>query len=177
MRIGTPKRSAARILLTCCVLLLLALPIGCSESGPEATVSLAVDREIKQGDMFAVEVRIDTKTACRGAQCVLSFDPALMRCDEVIEGGFFKDWASANGGSTLLVPLSLSIDNAKGRVPATDAAGVVVLGCGQEGVQGEGVLLSYHFTALADGTAEPTLSDVVVIDVSGNAIPEVEVKN
>jgi len=177
MRIGTLGRSAARILLIGCVLLLLALPIGCSESGPKATVSLAVDREIKQGDMFAVEVRIDTKTACRGAQCVLSFDPSLMRCDEVIEGGFFKDWASANGGSTLRMPLSPSIDNSQGRVPATGTGGVAIMGGGQGGVQGEGVLFSYHFTALADGTAEPTLSDVVVIDASGNAIPEVEVKN
>ncbi len=177
MRIGTLGRSAARILLIGCVLLLLALPIGCSESGPKATVSLAVDREIKQGDMFAVEVRIDTKTACRGAQCVLSFDPSLMRCDEVIEGGFFKDWASANGGSTLRMPLSPSIDNSQGRVPATGTGGVAIMGGGQGGVQGEGVLFSYHFTALADGTAEPTLSDVVVVDASGNAIPEVEVKN
>jgi hypothetical protein len=38
-------------------------------------------------------------------------------------------------------------------------------------------LFTYHFTALADGTASPTLSDVVVVDVSGEAIPEVEVNN
>ena len=177
MRRGTTRRRVAGILLVVFVLALTATPIGCSESGPKATVSLAVDREIKQGDMFAVEVRIDTKTACRGAQCVLSFDPALMRCDEVIEGSYFKEWASANGGSTLMVPLTLSIDNAQGRVPATGAAGVAVANGGQGGVRGEGVLLSYHFTALADGTAEPTLSDVVVIDVSGNAVPEVEVES
>ncbi len=177
MRRGTTRSRVVGILLITVVLALTVAPIACSESGPKATVSLAVDREIKQGHMFAVEVRIDTKTACRGAQCVLSFDPALMRCDEVIEGSFFKDWASANGGSTLLMPLSPSIDNNQGRVPAAGAAGIAIMGGGQGGVQGEGVLFSYHFTALADGTAEPTLSDVVVIDVSGNAIPEVEVKN
>jgi hypothetical protein len=177
MRVGVITKSIAVVFIMALVLAVVALPSACSESGSKATVSLAIDRDIKQGDMFAVEVRIDTKTACRGAQCVLSFDPALMRCDEVIEGGFFKDWASANGGSTLLMPLSPSIDNNQGRVPATGAAGIAVLGCGQEGVKGEGVLLSYHFTALADGTASPTLSEVVLIDVTGNAIPEVEVNN
>ena len=177
MRRGTTRSRVAGILLITIVLVLTVVPIACAESGPKATISLAVDREIKQGDMFAVEVRIDTDTACRGAQCALSFDPSLMRCDEVIEGGFFKDWASANGGSTLRMPLSPSIDNSQGRFPATGTGGVAIMGGGQGGVQGEGVLFSYHFTALADGTAEPTLSDVVVIDASGQAIAEVEVKN
>jgi hypothetical protein len=175
MRIGTLGRSAARILLIGCVLVLLALPIGCSESSPKATISLAVDRDVKQGDMFAVEVRIDTDTACRGAQFELSFDPALMRCDGVVEGGFFKDWANANGAVTLVYPESQTIDNNQGHV---STMGFVVMGAGAAGgVEGSGVLASYHFTALADGTAEPTLSNVVVSDASGNAIPEVEVKN
>ena len=38
-------------------------PCGLLGIWAKATVSLAVDREIKQGDMFAVEVRIDTETA------------------------------------------------------------------------------------------------------------------
>lgn len=177
MRVGRTTRGMVVVFLTALVMAVMALPAACSESGAKTTVSLAVDRDIKQGDKFAVEVRISTDVACRGAQCVLTFDPALMKCDEVIEGNFFKDWAAANGGSTLLVPLSPSIDNNRGRVPAAGAAGIAIMGGGQGGVQGEGVLLSYHFTALADGTAEPTLSDVVVIDASGNGIPEVEVNN
>ncbi len=173
MRIGAVGRSVARILLISCVLLLLALPAACSESAPTTTVSLAVDRDIKQGDMFAVEVRIDTDTACRGAQFELSFDPALMRCDGVVEGGFFKDWANANGAVTLVYPESQTIDNNQGHV---SSYGIVIMG-GSGGVEGSGVLCSYQFTALADGTAGPTLSDVVVIDASGQAIAEVEVKN
>ena len=106
---------------------------------------------------------------------MLSFDPALMRCDEVIEGSFFKDWADANGAVTLVYPESQTIDNNQGHV---STMGIAVIGAGAAGgVEGSGVLASYHFTALADGTAEPMLSDVVVIDVSGNAIPEVEVEN
>jgi len=173
MRCRTTGSRMAGILLVTVVLVLTMVPIACSESGPVTTVSLAVDRDIKQGDMFAVEVRIDTDTACRGAQFELSFDPALMRCDGVVEGRFFKDWANANGAITLVYPESQTIDNNQGHV---SSYGIAVMG-GSGGVEGSGVLASYHFTAMADGTAEPTLSDVVVIDASGNAIPEVEVKN
>ena len=174
MRGGTIGRSVARILLITFILVLMVVPAACSEAESKASVSLAVDRNIKQGDMFAVEVRIGTGTACRGAQCALSFDPALMKCDSVVEGGFFKDWATANGASTIMLPQSPSIDNTQGHVATI---GIAILGGGQSGPKGEGVLLTYQFTALADGTASPTLSGVVLIDASGEAIAEVEVNN
>jgi len=165
----------AGILLVTFALVLMVVPTACSESESTSgtTVSLAVDRNIKQGDMFAVEVRIDTETACRGASFELSFDPALMKCDEVIEGSFFKDWAADNGGVTVVIP-EPTIDNDQGHV---STMGIAVMGGGAKGTKGSGVQCSYHFTALADGAAEPALSEVVVIDVSGNAIPEVEVEN
>ena len=173
MRAKMIRSVMAGILLATFVLVPTVVPMACSESEPGTIVSLAVDRNVKQGDMFAVEVRISTDTACRGAQCALSFDPALMRCDGVVEGGFFKDWADANGATTLIVPESQTIDNSRGRVSTYCIA---IMG-GGGGVQGSGVLCSYHFTALADGTAEPTLSEVRVIDATGRAIPEVKVKN
>jgi hypothetical protein len=132
------------------------------------------DRSIEAGEEFNLEVRIETDTLCRGAQCALSFDPALMKCDSVVEGGFFKDWATANGASTIMIPQSPTIDNNQGHVPMI---GIAVMGGGGGGAKGSGVLFTYHFTALADGTASPTLSDVVVIDASGEAIAEVEVNN
>ena len=178
MRIGTIGRSAARILLITFALVLTVAPTACSKSAPEPSVGTGVsismaDREVKQGDSFTVEVRIETDNLCRGAQCALSFDPALMKCERAAEGDFLKDWAADNGGSTVVIPQP-TIDNVQGHV---SAMGIAVMGCGAEGVKGSGVLCTYYFTALAEGTASPTLSDVVVIDASGNAIPEVEVKN
>ena len=175
MKNGTIRGNAAGILLATFIVILMVMPAACSESELESgtTVSLAVDRDINQGDMFAVEVRIDTEVACRGAQFELTFDPALMRCDEVVEGEFFKDWAADKGGFTIVVRQP-TIDNVQGRV---SVMGIAVFGGGTDGAKGSGVLGSYHFTALADGTASPTLLDVVVSDVSGNAIPEVKVKN
>jgi hypothetical protein len=167
----------ARILLITFILVLVVAPTACSESesisGTNVSITMA-DRDVKQDQSFTVEVRIETDTLCRGAQCALSFDPALMKCDSVVEGGFFKDWATANGASTVMIPQSPTIDNNQGHVPMI---GIAVMGGGGGGAKGSGVLFTYHFTALADGTAEPTLSDVVVIDASGEAIAEVEVNN
>jgi hypothetical protein len=175
MRRRAIRGSAARFLLIAFVLVLAILPTACSKSTSGTSVSISMaDRKVKQDESFTVEVRIETDTASRGAQCVLSFDPALMKCDSVVEGDFLKHWATANGASTMMIPQSPTMDNSQGRVPMI---GIAIFGGGERGPKGSGVLLTYHFTALADGTAEPTLSDVVVIDVSGNAIPEVEVKN
>jgi hypothetical protein len=154
------------------VLVLVALPTGCSKSASGTSVSLAVDRNVKQGDTFAVEVRISTGVACRGAEFELSFDPALMKCDGVVEGSFFKNWATAKGGSTVVLPAT--IDNVQGSV---SGLGIAIWGGGEGGAKGSGVLCSYHFTALADGEAEPMLSGVVVADASGQAVPDVEVNN
>jgi hypothetical protein len=173
MRVKTIGRSAVRILLITIVLALMVAPTACSESTSGTSVSIAIaDREVKQGESFTVEARISTDTPCRGAQCVLSFDTSLLRCDSTAEGDFLKDWATGKGGSTVVLPAT--IDNVQGRV---SGPGIAIMGGGEGGAKGSGVLLTYHFTALADGTAEPTLSSVVLADDSGQAIAEVEVNN
>ena len=173
-RMAVKRQVLEAILLSALALLVLAVLGACaaSRSGTSVSLSLA-DRNVNAGETFTIEVRISTDTSCRGAQCALSFDPALMKCDSVAEGSFFKDWAAANGCSTLVVPQP-TIDNDQGHV---SLIGIAVMGGSGGGVKGSGVLCTYHFTALADGTAAPTLSEVVVADESGQAIPDVEVKN
>lgn len=173
-KMGSMARLSSRISLGVLAALVLVFAAACgkSESGTSVSISVA-DRNVKQGNEFTVDVRVKTDALCRGAQFELTFDPALMKCESAIEGGFLKDWALAKGGSTVVVPHP-TIDNSLGHV---STMGIAVMGGGAGGATGSGVVCTYHFTALADGKAEPTLSDVVVIDVSGNAIPEVEVKN
>jgi hypothetical protein len=129
-------------------------------------------RSIHEGDTFSVEVLVDTATPCRGAQMELTFDPGLMRCDSVTEGGFFKDWAAASGATTVMIPQSPTIDNTQGQVRTV---GIAVMGGSGGGATGDGVLLTYHFTALANGTASPALSDVVLVNESGQAMAAVKV--
>ena len=172
MRPRTVSGSVIGILLVVSALLLVTLSLGCSKSTSVASVSIYIaDRNVKAGDAFSVDVRIATDTPCRGAQFKLTFDPALMKCESAVEGAFLKDWALAKGGSTVVVPQP-AIDNSLGHV---STIGIAVMGGGVGGAEGSGVLCTYRFTALADGMAEPTLSDVVLVDESGQAIPDVEV--
>jgi hypothetical protein len=174
MRRRTVSGSVVGILLVVSALLLVTLPLGCSKStsGPSISIYMA-DRNVKAGDAFSVDVRIATNTPCRGAQFRLTFDPVLMECESAVEGGFLQDWAYSKGGSTVVIPQP-TIDNGLGHV---STMGIAVMGGGAGGAEGSGVLCTYHFTALADGMAEPTLSDVVLVDESGQAIPDVEVNN
>lgn len=133
----------------------------------EATVSVFLaNSNIKAGDNFTVNVLIDSKVALRGAQCALSFDPSLMKCDSAVEGTYFKDWADANGSSTIVVPQP-SIDNTAGHV---SDIGVAIVGTKEGGVEGSGVFCTYSFTALADDIAKPTLSDVILADENGKTV-------
>ena len=135
-------------------------------SGVNVSISL-VNPNVKSGDTFTVDVIINSDVILRGAQCALSFDPVLMRCDRVVEGNFFKDWAAANGSSTIVVPQPV-IDNEKGYV---SDIGIAIMGTKEGGVKGSGVVCTYYFTAHADGVAKPTLSNVLLSDENGKVFP------
>ena len=175
MRSGTLGRGAARILLLALVLVLTVVPAACSESEPVSGTTLSLqasDGSVTKGEAFDLEVRVETDTQCRGVQYTLSFDPGLLRCDDVVEGGFLKDWAAANGCSTIVLPAT--IDNARGSVADY---GIAVMGSREGGADGRGLLCTICFTALADGAAEFTLSGVAMADSSGQPIPGVKVNS
>ena len=139
-----------------------------TSNSPDVTVSISpVDPTVKSGDNFTMDILIDSKVILRGAQCALVFDPALMKCDRVVEGTFFKNWADANGSSTVVIPQP-TIDNVTGNV---SDIGIAIMGTKGGGAKGNGVFCTYHFTALADGVAKPTLSNVLLSDESGKVFP------
>jgi hypothetical protein len=106
---------------------------------------------VKSGAAFTVEVIIDTSSPLRGAQWSLRFDPAAMKCDSFEEGSFFKNWAAANNGSTLVYPQPV-IDNQGGTV---SDSGIAIMAKNSGGVSGKGVVVIYHFTALSDNLKMP----------------------
>ena len=171
----TITKHGVATLLFALVVALVSVPAACSSSTSGTTVSVYLaDRNVSEGEGFSVDVKITTGTPCRGAQFGLGFDPTLMKCDGVSEGTFFKDWADANGASTLMLPQSPAIDNSRGRIPTV---GIAIMGVGGGGAKGSGVLCSYQFTALVSGKVDLTLSDVVVTDDSGRSVPDVEINN
>jgi hypothetical protein len=133
-------------------------PTGNTDS--QVTISLRIaNRNIKAGESFTIDAVIDSKLIIRSGQCGLTFDPSLMKCDQVVEGNFFKSWAEANGATTMVFPQP-AIDNTKGSV---STIGIAIMGlAGGGGSTGNGILFTYHFTALKDGTIAPKLNDTVV---------------
>ncbi|MDD5093572.1 MAG: cohesin domain-containing protein [Dehalococcoidia bacterium] len=170
MNLIVTKREAIEISLLSAILLstlLVLASCGTSSSPSEAGAAInPISRDVRIGDTFTFDVLIDTEVPSRGAQCTLTFDPKMTRCDGVTEGDFYRDWASANGCTAVLFPGPV-IDNENGQV---SSIGIAILGTQEGGAKGKGVLFSYHFTAIADGVAAPTLSNVVITDQSGNAL-------
>lgn len=134
------------------------------EIEPNTTASLLMDvQNVKSGDSLDIKLIIETGSALRGAQWNLSFNPQVLRCEKVTEGSFFKDWATAHNGDTILFP-DPEIDNAGGHV---SDIGIAIMSNQAGGVSGKGIVCTYSFTALSHSVEIPVLSDIQVADVNG----------
>ena len=123
----------------------------------KTSISLSIpNRTVKAGDIFQIDVVINTDQELRSGQCGLTFDPTLIQCSKVEEGGFFKDWAQQNKIITMVLPQA-QIDNTKGVI---STMGDALMGMVPGGATGTGTFCTYSFTALKDGTVSPKLTDV-----------------
>ncbi len=122
---------------------------------------------VKPGDEFDISVTIDTDTPSWGLQFETHFDPNLVELSALAEGGFYKDWAQANGAQTMLVP-NPEPDNTQGLVPLVAA---IVLGAQpSQGPKGKGTVATLHARVKpnASGTINITLERVQVSDAGMN---------
>ena len=131
------------------------------------------DSNFQPGDVLTFTVWIKSTIMLRGGQCAISFDPSLIKCDNVSEGGFFHDWAILNNCSTVVIPHP-TIDNVQGRV---SDIGIAIMGTAQGGPNGNGTLCTFQFTALAVGNTQPKLSNVKLADLSGNVFQPIVTNN
>jgi hypothetical protein len=119
--------------------------------GPTAAVICAVvpDRaEVPAGGRLRVDVTIVAAHPVLGAECVLCFDPRLLRPVEVEAGDLLREVAREHGGDVVVWPLGPVAGSDSGHL----ALGARVTGAAMEaGVAGPGVLLVCHMRAL-DGT-------------------------
>ncbi|MDR3578023.1 MAG: cohesin domain-containing protein [Anaerolineaceae bacterium] len=127
---------------------------------------------VNPGDSFDVNVTIQSDTQSRAAQCQITFDPKQVEVTGVSEGTFYKQWASANGASTIMVPPKPAIDNQKGTIALT---GISLIGSPGNGPTGNGTLLIIHAKAnpSANGTANFGLTNLE-IDDTGDASGRVQ---
>ncbi len=146
---------------------------------PVTTVSVSpASQSVANGASFTVDLAIDTDTASRGWQARVDFDPGLVQCTGVTEGGFLKDWATANGGGTIPAGAP-TIDNPGGIVTIPGYAITGATTPVPPGPTGSGILCTLSFTANdpVDDVADFVPSEVVVSDVTGASIPGVVLVN
>ena len=138
----------------------------------DTTASLDFDHvssHVQAGDSFTVDLLVTTEKTSRGGQTGLTFDPAVLSCDGVVEGSFYKSWATSLGGGTVMLPSTPAIDNNAGTVGLT---GVAILGASNPvnghagGPNGTGIFLTFKFTAKANGYSLLKLVSARLIDDS-----------
>jgi archaellum component FlaF (FlaF/FlaG flagellin family) len=152
---------------------LLATSLGISSGSvlADSGVSMAVTPaaiEVQAGETFTVDLVIDTSVETSGAQCQLTFDPAVVRCDSIEKGAFYD--ANPPAGATVMwLGFPPTIDNDAGEIAN---AGVAIIPP-TAGITGSGTFLKLTFTALADGRCEIGFKKAAVSDLqAANALDE-----
>ena len=102
--------------------------------------------QVKVGDTFTLQLKTENISDLAGWQSDITFDPAVLKVNNVREGNFLKQ----GGGRTHF--LKGTIDNTEGRITDVGSARI-----SEGGVSGEGILLSVTFTAKANGESRLSL--------------------
>ena len=122
----------------------------------------APTQPVSSGAQFTVNITVQPNNSIAGAQFNLSFNPSLVTANSVSEGNLLKQ----NGASTYFSPGQ--IDNNAGTI--SGVAGAITTP-GQT-VSASGTFAVITFTAgSAMGTCSLTLSNVIIGDINGQAVP------
>ncbi|MDY6834432.1 MAG: CARDB domain-containing protein [Chloroflexota bacterium] len=143
----------------------IVVPSHIAMANPGASMSVNPETQaVDPGDTFALSAYIWSDEDTMSAQTGLRFDPDVLECLSVANGGYYS------GG--LQIPTNPNIDNDNGEVEVTM---VGLLGAAQG--PGEGDFLVYEFEALQDGVANIELLDVIISNADGQAIGDLTVNN
>ena len=127
--------------------------------GPRFSFSTAAT-QVKVGDTFTFQLKAENISDLAGWQGDITFDPAVLKVNNVREGNFLKQ----GGGRTHF--LKGTIDNTEGRVTGVGSARI-----SEGGVSGEGILLSVTFTAKANGESRLSVRKFQAGSSLGESIP------
>jgi hypothetical protein len=124
-------------------------------------------QNVLQGDFFTVNITVDPAgDAVMGAQYDLYFNNMLLNATDQVSGTFL----SHDGASTMII--TNEINNTLGLV----GYGEMRMGV-ENGVLDPGVLATITFKALEPGTANLTLTNIIISDPLGARIPGVLVND
>ena len=105
------------------------------------------------GQTLSLNIRIADASDLYAWEFDLGFDPTVLSATSVTEGGFL-----VAGGSTLFI--LGTIDNLAGTISFTANS----LQSATPGVDGDGILATIGFTALAAGTSDLNLFNIILLD-------------
>ena len=127
---------------------------------PGTKFSLSAEKtRFEVGSTFTVQVKVEDVTDLAGWQTDIVFDPDVIRAKKVTEGDFLKQ---ENEGTFFKTG---EIKNALGKI-----IGVQAVRISEEGVSGQGTLLSVRFTARAAGKTRLALRSFYAGSNTGEAI-------
>ena len=135
---------------------------------------------VKAGDTFDITIKITSDKPNRGAQFVVTWDPAKVSCVSVSDGGYYKDFAIAHDGDILMLPTNPTADNTIGQFPKLSASvkqfavamtGAQGTGGTFLGPTGTGDVMVLHMTAKAgaSGSVEFKISDAHLVDATADS--------
>jgi hypothetical protein len=139
-------------------LLILCLLLLSSYAATDVTLSIdPTESTAGVGETFTIEVEVSGVSELYGWQLELSFNQAILRPVEVIEGDFLK-----SKGQTLLLGENNFVDGKIGPV------GCSLLGA--ESSSGSGVLMFVSFEVVGEGSSTLKLENTMLLDPAGKAI-------
>jgi hypothetical protein len=146
-----------KLFLSAAFVLFMIVLLSPARTYADAVLSVQAPSTVPPGNTFVVGVNISGVTDLYSFQFDLSFNPAVLQVTNVLEGVFLL----SGGGTTFFVPGT--IDNTAGNVTfnADTLIGAI------PGVSGNGTLVLFDFTALAQGTSALTISNVILQDSTG----------
>lgn len=134
-----------------------------SRTFADSVLSTSSPATVAQGSTFSVDVNISGAVDLYAFQLDLSFDPTLLEATSVSEGSFLNGGVA---GTTFFIPGT--IDNTGGTVSLNADSLIGPL----PGVDGDGTLLVFDFTALNPGTSALTIENETLVDSGGNIISD-----
>jgi hypothetical protein len=116
-------------------------------------------KKVGIGDNFTVDIFVNPDTAIAGAQFSLSFNASVLKANSVAEGNLLTQ-----GGASTYFQAG-TINNVAGTI--TGVAGYIKTAAP---VSQNGTFATVSFNATAAGTSALHLSNVIVVNVSGQAV-------
>lgn len=145
------------------VALLLSVLLVPSGAFADAVLSVSAPASVAQGSSFSVDVNISGVSDLYAWQLDLTFDPTLLSATNVTEGTFLN---GGNPSNTFFLPGT--IDNVGGSVTLNADTLLSVV----SGISGAGTLITFDFTALAQGTSPLAIANEILLDSTGAIITD-----